>query len=193
MGAGGCWRGAGLEPALREGLLACRTERLVWRYNQRKLQPWLWTLTWRLLISVQLSASALPSPCVLRPSCAAEPSPVVVRSSGRQQQQQQQAEDSDALDLTADGPPSSDDSPGGGGYAPPPAAAAAAGGGDGDRIALKLRSSKGDKVISMKKDDPFSKVFDAYKCVRPLSFFLGECGMGRRLGRLNCLLDGWGC
>ena len=50
-----------------------------------------------------------------------------------------------------------DDAAGGGGGLPPPPA------GDGDRISLRLRSSKGDKLMRMRRGDPFGKLFEAFR------------------------------
>jgi hypothetical protein len=42
--------------------------------------------------------------------------------------------------------------------------AAAAGGDDGGKIPLRLRSARcGDKLLRMRKDDTFDKLFAAYK------------------------------
>ncbi len=135
-------------------------------------------------------AAACP-PCCLQPmphlpACPlprspAEPSPLELRRSGRQrrqstqqqQNQQQQQQQEAEFDLTADGDGGSPGSQaaadseveeGSGGYAPlpPPAAAPAA---DADRIPLKLRSAKGDKTLRMGRNDPFSRLFEGYRCV----------------------------
>ncbi|KAL4425108.1 hypothetical protein ABPG77_008213 [Micractinium sp. CCAP 211/92] len=114
-----------------------------------------------------------------------DPSPVVLRGAAalsqqrRQRQQQQQDEAGDAVDLTGDGSGSSRGAspgapPGGasqgqsdecgaaspGGFGPPAAAAAGA---EGDRVLLKLRSSRGEKEMRMRRGDPFSKLFVSYR------------------------------
>ena len=119
----------------------------------------------------------------------AEPSPIVVRRSGRAQQraqqaqaqaqaQQQQQQQGGEVDLTAEGdgggggPDSqvaadSEGEEGSSGYQPLPAPAAAPAA-DADRISLKLRSAKGDKTLRMGRNDPFSRLFEGYRC--------GRCG-----------------
>ncbi|PSC73595.1 peptidase carboxypeptidase A [Micractinium conductrix] len=113
-----------------------------------------------------------------------EPSPVVLRGGRavgtRRRQQQQSAargggggevdlsgggsrgaspvspaaatEEEEGFDFEAE----QDDAAGGGGGLPPPPA------GDGDRISLRLRSSKGDKLMRMRRGDPFGKLFEAF-------------------------------
>lgn len=34
---------------------------------------------------------------------------------------------------------------------------------EGDRVLLKLRSARGDKEMRMRRGDPFSKLFAAYR------------------------------
>lgn len=73
------------------------------------------------------------------------------------------------VDLAADSSSDSDleaGGRGGGGHAPLPPLppAAAAGGDDGGKIPLRLRSARcGDKLLRMRKDDTFDKLFAAYK------------------------------
>jgi hypothetical protein len=115
--------------------------------------------------------------------------PVVVRGAaaaaaacGRQRQQQQQQGGREGVDLTRDasgggsdndgGSPASSDGLAAGrsggskryGAAAAGTAAAAAAADDGSRIELKLRNARGEKVLRMKRGDPFSKLFAAYRC-----------------------------
>ena len=109
----------------------------------------------------------------------ADPSPLEVRRSGRQaqqaQKQQRQQQQGGEVDLTADGgsgggSPGSqaaadseaEEEEGSGGYVPVPAPAPAPAA-DPNRIPLKLRSSKGEKVLRMGRNDPFSRLFDGYR------------------------------
>ena len=149
-----------------------------------------------------------PLPACL-PSClpaCAEPSPVVVRGAaaaaaavGRQWQQQQGGRGE--IDLTTGassggsdsdgGSPASSDGLGAGGSRggkrygalAAGAAAAAAAADDGSRIELKLRNARGEKVLRMKRDDPFSKLFAAYRCAGGAGLVpLGLLGLGALLG-----------
>lgn len=90
-----------------------------------------------------------------------------------QQRQQQQEVVGDAVDLTRGGSASPGSSPGRsdayaatppGGFAPPAAAA----GDEGERVLLKLRSSRGEMEMRMLRGDPFSKLFARYRWARAL-------------------------
>ncbi|EFN56709.1 hypothetical protein CHLNCDRAFT_144092 [Chlorella variabilis] len=114
-----------------------------------------------------------PSPVVLRGAAAAGAAAAAARQRQQQAQQPRCSRRCD-LDLTGDG--SEEGSPGSGaaagseegegspgvaGGSPLPQAAAAA---DEGRISLKLRSAHaGEKVMRMRREDPFSKLFAAYR------------------------------